>query len=343
MKKLHFLFALLLTSLSYAQPGALLISAEDGEALQVYLNGAPINETPATQVFTGPIDPGVHKMRLLIHKGPNVTEVKSNAYVEPDIIYYMNVKMNKKGEYVTRLYNQVTWDGRNPLGEQATVNSTPPPTNPVQPADESFSTTTNVGGTGTTTSTTTTTTTNTTGNPDGVGFGMNVNIQDGETNENVNVGIGVGGVGMNMNVNVNGTGTTNSSTTTTTTSYSNTSTSGYNDPAVGQPTPGGPTYRQGCPAPMSDASFQAALASIQKQSFEDTKLSVAKQVLNSNCLFSEDIAKICGLFDFEQTKLDFAKYAYGRTLDPENYFRVNDVFEFDSSVSDLTQYIETHR
>jgi hypothetical protein len=45
------------------------------------------------------------------------------------------------------------------------------------------------------------------------------------------------------------------------------------------------------------------------------------------------------LFDFENTKLDFAKFAYDRTYDRANYYKVNDAFEFESSIEDLNRYI----
>jgi hypothetical protein len=49
------------------------------------------------------------------------------------------------------------------------------------------------------------------------------------------------------------------------------------------------------------------------------------------------------IFDFEATRLDFAKYAYGRTFDIGNYYKVNDVFDFETSISDLNAYINSYR
>jgi hypothetical protein len=39
--------------------------------------------------------------------------------------------------------------------------------------------------------------------------------------------------------------------------------------------------------------------------------------------------------------LDFAKFAYDHTYDIGNYYKVNDVFSFESSVDELDQYIRS--
>jgi len=51
------------------------------------------------------------------------------------------------------------------------------------------------------------------------------------------------------------------------------------------------------------------------------------------------VMKICNLFSFEESKLTFAKHAYSRTTDKKNYFKVNDVFSFDSSKEELNNFI----
>jgi hypothetical protein len=50
-----------------------------------------------------------------------------------------------------------------------------------------------------------------------------------------------------------------------------------------------------------------------------------------------------GLFSFEDSKLEWAEYAYGKTTDPNNYYQLNDGFTFSSSVDSLNEYIESHK
>lgn len=96
----------------------------------------------------------------------------------------------------------------------------------------------------------------------------------------------------------------------------------------------------GCPQPMSRNDFAAVKATIQDADFENTKLSTAQSILASNCLTTDQVVEICRLFDFENTKLDFAKFAYSKTYDSNNYFKVNVVFDFDSSKEALNEFVK---
>ncbi|MFH2095972.1 MAG: DUF4476 domain-containing protein [Bacteroidota bacterium] len=166
----------------------------------------------------------------------------------------------------------------------------------------------------------TTTTTTTTGNP---GSSANMNVNTGGTN-------------VSLSISGNTTGTYQESYTTTTTTTGTTSASGH----YIMPGYSGPV---GCPWPMNPGDFSAAKATIASKDFEDSKLTIAKQITNSNCLFTDQVREIMVLFDFEDTKLEFAKYAYHKTYDVGNYFKVNDAFEFESSIDELNNYINQNR
>jgi hypothetical protein len=90
---------------------------------------------------------------------------------------------------------------------------------------------------------------------------------------------------------------------------------------------------------MRTSDYEAAKSSIAAKDFESSKLTLARQVSSSNYLTAEQVAGIARLFSFESGKLEFAKYAYARCVDKGNYFRVNDAFEFESSISSLNEYI----
>ncbi len=158
---------------------------------------------------------------------------------------------------------------------------------------------------GTVNSTTTTTTTTT----DVVSANVNVN-------------------GISMNVSISDPVVTGSGTTTTTTSNSSSS-SNSNSNSISK-----------CNGwPMNSSDFAAALKTISNTSFEDSKLTTAKSISSKNCLSTDQVVKICNLFSFEESKLAFAKHAYKRTTDQKNYFKVNDVFSFDSSKEELSKFV----
>lgn len=158
-------------------------------------------------------------------------------------------------------------------------------------------------------------------------------------NVNMNVGVGVGGVGMNMNVNVNdNTSYSQSSSTTTTTVVGG----GYpqqSSTIVYVPGYAGPV---GCAMPMNSSDFASAKSTISSQSFASSKVTVAKQVANSNCFTADQVKELVQLMDFESDKLEVAKYCYTHTYDKGNYFKINDAFDFSSSIDELNNYIGGH-
>jgi hypothetical protein len=191
---------------------------------------------------------------------------------------------------------------------------------------------------------TTTTTTNGTADPDNV---------------NINMGINIDGMGGSINMNVSGAEMGSSSsvhsttTTTTTTTHSSTGShddhAGHNHPHPHNPAPAQVVYLPGyngpigCPVPMSPNDFSDLKRTVNSKTFEDTKLTIAKQVVSSQCLLTNQVKDLLGCFTFEANKLEMAKNCYTRTYDVGNYFKVNDVFTFESTIEELNEYIESRK
>ncbi len=176
----------------------------------------------------------------------------------------------------------------------------------------------------------------------------------GMPGENVNMSIGINGVGINMNVGVtDGTGTQTTRTTTTRTTTTTTTTGTVvADPVKPAPAPKpvavaepyrmpGYTGPIGCAMPMSGTEFADAKKSIEDKPFEETKLTMAKQIGRDRCFSTDQVKSIMGVFSFEESKLDFAKWAYERTHDKGNYYKVNDAFNFSSSIDELNEHIQS--
>jgi hypothetical protein len=94
---------------------------------------------------------------------------------------------------------------------------------------------------------------------------------------------------------------------------------------------------------MSPSNFNTALATIKKQSFEESKLKTAQQVVSANCLNTNQIMQMADLFSFEDTKLDFAKFAYDYCVDSKNYYTLNGIFSFSSNADALSDYVQGRR
>lgn len=309
LKLFVLLLVALIPQLSFAQGAALTIFSEDGDKFILYLNGVQQNNAPQTNLRLDGLSQPYYKARIVfedkakgqIDKSIPVNDPQTNQ--PADVVYRIK---NKDGDMKLRYYSaQPIQPNYTPPADVYVVHYGQPDPGPA------------------TTVTQTTVTTTTNNNPN---MGGSVNI---------NAGGGNGGVGISINVsdpNMGGASQT-TQTTTTTTSYSTTSTSsGY---ATSQPAPAS----TGCQYPMAFNDFSSAKQTVKNASFDETKLSTAKSILASNCFNTDQVIEICKMFGFEQTKLDFAKYAYARTTDPGNYFKVGNIFSFDASKNELNEFI----
>jgi len=90
---------------------------------------------------------------------------------------------------------------------------------------------------------------------------------------------------------------------------------------------------------MSEYEFNQLRNTISGVSFESSKMQMARQVIAYNFFTSYQVAEILRLMTFESSKLDLAKEAYHKTVDKQNYHRLNELFTFESSVLNLNNYI----
>jgi len=308
---------------SFAQlKSNLVFFSEQGERFTVILNGIRQNPTPETNVKVTDLIAPNYKLKV-IFEDASLGELDKNLMFQQGNESTFVIKRNNKNEYVVRWMNDVPIAQALPpaAGQQVVVYTTqaaPPPA--------------------TTVTQTTTTVTDTYGEPQQGNVSMGININDP-------------GMGVNINMNVNGNGNSTGSqvtTTQTTTSYSTTTTTDDYQQTYPQPEqqayvmPGynGPV---GCPYPMSPGDFQGVKQSIASKTFDDTRLTIARQVIASNCLLCEQVKEIMLLFTFEDTRLDLAKYAYGYTFDIGNYYKLNDAFTFESSIEELNDYMNGYR
>jgi hypothetical protein len=87
------------------------------------------------------------------------------------------------------------------------------------------------------------------------------------------------------------------------------------------------------------SSYNLAINQIRNASFESERKVIARQYIRTNTVSSREVLEMIQQFDFESTKLEIAKLAYGNTVDPQKYFIVNKGFGFSSSSTALDRYI----
>jgi hypothetical protein len=85
--------------------------------------------------------------------------------------------------------------------------------------------------------------------------------------------------------------------------------------------------------------FNIGCRSIRSFGYDSDRLRSAKRFVRNNYVSSHQIADMMRMFSFESTKLEFAKYAFHRTCDVQNYGTVFNHLGFNSSRRDLDCYI----
>lgn len=316
IRKITFLTLLLISFLSNAQingpVGHLTIFSEDGDKFTLILNGEVINDTPQTNLRVEDLNQPYYNAKIKF-EDKTLSDVSKNNLmltdvdgVFSDVTYKIKRDKNNKTKMKLNYFSSIpVQPDFIPASNVHVIHYGQPRPVVVQ------QTTTGVS------QTTTTTTTQTGGTT-------------------VGVGVNVGGVNMGISINDSMGGGAVTQTTTTTTTSNNGGTTGhvvYDEPVRGC---GG----RSC---MTSANFNAALATIRKQSFEDTQLKTAKQVITANCLNVDQIIQIANTFNFEDNKLEFAKYAYDYCIEPRNYFKLNGIFSFSSNVDELSDYVQSRQ
>jgi hypothetical protein len=258
------------------------------------------------------------------------------------------VKKNKKGEYVLRYYGQADGTAGGEISQSHTevksfaeVDDTEQHSEDVQ-INQTISIQEQPAAKTTVSQTTTTTTK---AQPAASSPSTGGNLSMGINVEGINMGISINASDLDMAMDVEETHQTTVTTTTTTTTT-------QQEPAPAPkpaprpaakpapaPAPAQPVGR--CASSMAPASFSKAKENISSNSFEDSKMTVAKQVTKANCMTAAQIVEVMGLFSFEDSKLQYAKYAYDFCYNQGDYYEVNSAFTFESSIEDLNQYLES--
>ncbi|MBK9416514.1 MAG: DUF4476 domain-containing protein [Flavobacteriales bacterium] len=332
------LIGTLIVASTHAQTSDLVFFTDDGAKFTLIVDGDVKNDKPATRVVATGIRTE-SPMVMVTFEDPAIPQLRKPGYFPLGKEYTIMVTTNKKGERVMRPTGEAA------LGTAASTGSAKPkPTTFEEDVQVTMSEPVQEDEVGM--------------DVDGVQQTTTITVVEDEvgggTRENVNINMGINGIGFNMNVKVDegsmGTTTSGTTTTTTRTTTTRTTTTSTSPPAPVAPAKPvkepevysmpGYTGPVGCAWPMSSTEFSDAKQSIESKSFEESKMTTAKQVGRDRCFTVEQVKGIMATFSFEDSKLDFAKYAYDRTYDIGNYFKVNDAFTFESSMDELNEFIQ---
>lgn len=324
MKKLVLSFAFALAAgLSFGQGANGVFFSEFGEKFILFFNGQQQNQEAAPNVRVEDIKVDFAQIRVQF---PDMPSEGFNANVGFEIgqeTTYI-IKKNRKGAYVARLHSSVDINSAQPepvvvapRPSQPAPQPRPEATIEVQPVEQ----------------TKTTVTTTTTRQPGGERIGVNMQVPGGGVNISID--------GMDMDMDMEVVEQTTITTTTTTTGGTRPAAEPVREePVVRRPAVPGYGGPIGCEWPVENSSIDQMKRSISGQSFEDSKMKIAKQATRGKCMTAAQVKDVMGLFTFEDSKLEYAKFAYDFTYDVGNYYIINDAFTFSSSVDELIDHIE---
>ncbi|HEX6431469.1 MAG TPA: DUF4476 domain-containing protein [Niastella sp.] len=97
------------------------------------------------------------------------------------------------------------------------------------------------------------------------------------------------------------------------------------------------------PKPIADDTFNAFIETIRRESFDDSRMTIAKSIIDQNYFTTAQVRQLVTLFSFENNKVEIAKYMYGKTLDRKNYFVIYNAFTFSKSKEELAEYIRNYK
>ena len=94
---------------------------------------------------------------------------------------------------------------------------------------------------------------------------------------------------------------------------------------------------------MSNDRFSKAMFVLERENFDNTRFTIAKEIVEDNYLSAGQVKQMLQLFSFDVNKLELAKYAYSKTIDKNNYFMLYDVFAMNSYKERLAEFVRNSR
>ena len=303
----------------------LVIFSEDGDLFFAYINGIRQNDKPEPNVkITGLTNPNI-SLRIEFNDKA-LPQLKQNMALETGFEHTAKIKRDMKKQLKLRYFGQTPLDNSTSPNVSTVAYHTAE--NPVT-SDAPQAGNSNASITSSTTSTQT---------------------YNSSTTANPSININMGGAGISMNVsgmepNAGGMNTTTSTTVTSSSYSSGSSVPTYYDnatPARSGNSAAAADSNAGCSTAMSGDSFIKMRQSVESKPFSDTKMSTAKVATKNTCLSVSQVKEITKLFNMDEEKLAYAKYAYDYCVDKANYYQVSDAFSFSTTTDELNKYLEKH-
>jgi hypothetical protein len=94
---------------------------------------------------------------------------------------------------------------------------------------------------------------------------------------------------------------------------------------------------------MTVREFEILKEQVKRNTFDAGKMDAAKTGTSSNVLTATQVAELARLFNFDNNRLDYAKFAYQYTYDKENYLAVSNALAFENNRKELERHVRGTR
>lgn len=301
---LNVLAACMISATAFPQKvSAFEIFSENGDKFTLSIDGVQINDEPAANVRATDLKGDFFRIGVQF-EDKAMGQVNQGFAINPGMEQKAMITLKKNGKYAIR-----------PSGQAFTYKPEAPDEAAPAPSPElTKKSTATTEAPSTKVSTTTTHSAERTGES----VSMDVDMMGTKVGVSIKVDDGMSG------------GTT---TTTTEESYETEMTTTVEEAPTEEAAPS-------C-SEMASGDFKEVLTSLNSKTFSDSKMTQAKQVLRGNCMSAEQIRTVMGTFTYEDDKLEFAKSAYDRCADPQNYWKLNDAFDYEMTIDELNEYLES--
>ena len=89
---------------------------------------------------------------------------------------------------------------------------------------------------------------------------------------------------------------------------------------------------------MTAEEMEHLLQTLRSRDSESIKQNIARDAVRNGSIAAEDLKRVLQEFEYENSRVEFAKFAYEYLCDREHFYYIYDLFRFDSSVQELEQY-----
>ncbi|GGG40662.1 hypothetical protein GCM10011378_16130 [Hymenobacter glacieicola] len=94
---------------------------------------------------------------------------------------------------------------------------------------------------------------------------------------------------------------------------------------------------------MAPQEVEALWETVQRQSFDDNKLAIIREALRETSIPADDARRFVATMAFDRNRIELAKYMYARVADRQNFYRVYEALQYQSSIREVQQYIDSYR